>query len=785
MASYNAAVDDLREREYPMLKDCVYLDHAGSTPCSKSLMDAFATEMTSTLFGNPHSASWPSQLSASRIDDVRLSLLTFFNADPADYDLVFVANATAGVKLVVEALRSLPQGYSYAYHQASHTSLVGAREDAHSSACLDDRGVEAWLRGVDPFHDASHPSSATLFAYPAQSHLDGRRHPLSWAKRLKEKATEEGFHMYTLLDAASFGATSQLDLGSSGFAADFVVLSLYKIFGFPDLGVLIVRRSAEPVFDHRRYFGGGTVDMVVCGQDQWHARKSQSLHERLEDGTLPFQSIMAAGLAIKMHNTLFGSMSQISAHTGFLADALRERLRSLRHGNGRPVCVIYNAADDSRAITGAGPIVSFNILSGTGDWVSLGEFEKLASLRKIHVRTGSMCCPGGIAAALGLEPWELKRNLSAGFRCGAESDLLTGKPSGVIRASLGAMSSATDVDKLIEFIREFFVDDTPTTVDSSPERAAAAVRGSPSLRVKAITVYPIKSCGGFVVPTGLRWGVRAEGLAWDREWCLVHRGSGQALSQKRYPKMALLRPVLDLENGILRVAYHGISAQTYASDQINDFFTKALGVPCSLARFPPGGLGLSSRSSKARPQKHQRVFSLRNIPGSFPEMPSPPDSDSEQQRHSKILLSNESPILLVHSCSVDALNREIRAKGGGEVAESTFRANIVVESLSGKPGEAAYSEDSWSEIRVGNQGFKLLGACRRCQMVCVDQETAERRQEPLTTLAKTRRFDGRVYFGTHMRHEPRRSVGGRADFSPSIQVGEPVTVYDARRGQEI
>lgn len=34
-------------------------------------------------------------------------------------------------------------------------------------------------------------------------------------------------------------------------------------------------------------------------------------------------------------------------------------------------------------------------------------------------------------------------------------------------------------------------------------------------------------------------------------------------------------------------------------------------------------------------------------------------------------------------------------------------------------------------------------------MVCVDQMTAEKREEPFSTLAKTRRIGGRVLFGRH------------------------------------
>ncbi|KAJ6781768.1 hypothetical protein PWT90_08826 [Aphanocladium album] len=796
---YNETIEQIRDAQYPMLKDSIYLDHAGATVPSKALMDAFASELTSVLYGNPHSGSLPSQLSTDQVDDVRLRLLEFFNADPDEYDLVFVANATAGVKLVLDGLRSTPGGFNYAYHQACHTSLVGGREEASHSICINDEQVNNWITGCSPFEDRD---ATPLFSYTAQSHMDGRRYPMSWTRDIKAAQ-----RTYTLLDAASFGATSQIDMSHPEFAADFVVLSLYKIFGFPDLGVLLVRKSAEHLFDQRKYFGGGTVDMVVVGKERWHARKTTFLHERLEDGTLPFHNIIAAGIALKTHASLFGSMDQVSRHTAYLTHRLHSGLGKLRHGNGRPVCTLYSPSPESQS---TGPVVSFNIRNSLGAWVTLSEFEKLAIVNKIHVRTGGVCSPGGIAAALDLQPWEMRKNFSAGFRCGMDNDIMNGKPVGVIRASLAAMSVKADVDRFLDFIREFFVEvDIPQLPDLS---VSASLIGKPSLRVKAITVYPIKSCGGFTIPPGMDWTIRPEGLAWDREWCLLHKGSGQALSQKRYPRMALLRPTLDFEAGVLRIAYKDslksatvplsadpshletnirqtksrvcgeeITAQMYKSAELNSFFSDALGIPCVLARFPPGGRGLGSRLNKAKMQKHQQAEEVeRPMPGSFPDdMPSPPDSDSEQSKvETKILLSNESPILMVHSASLNALNEAIAQHGGPPATTSAFRANIVLEGLEDNEDmdeQPAYSEDSWRKVRIGNQVFSLLGACRRCQMVCVDQETGERRQEPLATLSKTRRFNGKIFFGAHMKHD---EMGGSSEENqhPTIRVGERVVV---------
>ncbi|KAF3762481.1 PLP-dependent transferase [Cryphonectria parasitica EP155] len=837
LEGYNAKVGGFRDAEYPMLKDSVYLDHAGTTLYPKSLIDRFSSEMTSSLLGNPHSISPSSQLSTRRIEDTRLRALQFFNANPGEFDLVFVANATAAIKLVAEALRATPGGFDYVYHQASHTSLVGVRAEARESFCLDDVQVEDWLDGGGLFPVEGRPSSTLLFAYPGQSNMDGSRYPLEWSGRARSlEKCPGGGALFTLLDAAALAATSPLDLGDSQTAPDFTVVSFSKIFGFPDMGALIVRRQAEPAFAFRKYFGGGTVETVVCHKEQWHAPKEHRLHERLEDGTLPVHSIIALDVAMRTHQELFGSMRDTASHVSSLTKRLYAGLKGLLHCNGTRVCTIYSTeAAEVRSSTtnpSPGPIIAFNIRNHAGAWISLAEFEKLASLKSFHIRTGGVCNPGGIASALKLQPWEIRRNFSAGFRCGSEGDIIAGKPTGVVRASLGAMSTVADVDRFVAFVDEFYRD-RYLSFEIPREDRLVTTKAVHDMYVSDISVYPIKSCAGFLVPRNTDWEVRPEGLAWDREWCLLHQGTGQALSQKRYTNMALIRPVLDFQSGYLIVTYAGrmpdqaqpkeirvplssnpalfrpapspsaphqslssrvcgeeILAQTYVPEEINNFFSAVLGVPCVLARFPAGGQedDKSARHSKAHLQKHQKHYSSSNDTtgtSSYRPMrlsadpPSPPDSDVEDKGRRRILLSNESPILAVSMVSLRALNREIVGRGGREVSAAVFRANIVLDTaaLPGdgtgtfKDTEMAYAEDNWSSIRIGQQAFKMLGSCRRCHMVCVNQETGEKGEEPFVTLSKTRRFDGKVFFGTHMCH-----VQQQEGQNPTVRVGDRVTV---------
>ncbi|KAJ5724687.1 hypothetical protein N7493_006415 [Penicillium malachiteum] len=787
-SGYSADIDTIREQEYPLLNETVYLDHAGTTLYAKSMIEAFSRDMTSNLFGNPHSMSLSSQLSTQRTDDIRLRVLRFFNADPEEFDLVFVANATAAIKLVADSIQdSDHRGFWYGYHVDAHTSLVGVREvaDLGHQCFQSDAKVDEWIAELA----TTQTKAPHLFAYPAQSNMNGRRLPLKWNEQIRSVADSSGANVFTLLDAASLVSTAPLDLSAA--KPDFTALSFYKIFGFPDLGALIIRKSASRVFERRKYFGGGTVDMVVAAGAQWHAKKEVSLHERLEDGTLPFHNIIALDAALDTHELLYGSMVNISSHTAFLAKRLYDRLSVLSHWNETHVCQIYQSTSATYDCPRTqGPIVAFNLRNSKGEWIPKTEVEKLATVQNIQIRTGSVCNPGGTASSLGWTGAELRRHYSTGLRCGDDNDILGGRPTGILRVSIGAMTSLKDIDSFIDFIAEFYVENIPpvVSVDPSPENDSVARH----FYIESLSVFPIKSCGAFRIPEDKRWEVKREGLAWDREWCLIHQGTGAALNQKRYPRMALIRPFIDLERGVLRISCgvtsdsvsleislgweettlistslcpnttkrtmvcgDQLSLHAYASPVVSAFFSDFLGVPCTLARFPSQTVNRFSRPPRL-PNKWKSKFRKLIMPGSFPlDLPPP----VREQGRNPLLLSNEMPILVVSRSSVNHLNELIKAKGtqgsraSKAVAADVFRGNIVVAERLVQLGDAEqpYMEDHWSSLRIGPDQLRVdvLDPCQRCQMVCIDQVTGRRREEPFSTLAKTRNMDGKVNFGRY------------------------------------
>ncbi|TVY20731.1 Molybdenum cofactor sulfurase, partial [Lachnellula arida] len=802
---YNEDIDTIRQREYPMLKDATYLDHSGTTLYAKSLVESFATSMIDGLYGNPHSGSASSILSTKNIENVRLRVLQFVKADPEEFDVVFTANATAAIKLVNDAFTSREKGFSYLYHRDAHTSLIGVRESASQSHCFtSDEAVKHWIESGDGARETG--EMPTLFAYPAQSNMNGRRLPLTWPGQVRKTKS----NTYTLLDVAAFVSTAQLDLSKVDEAPDFLSMSFYKIFGFPDLGALIVRKTSGHMLGQRKYFGGGTVDLVTCLEEQSYIPKKETIHQQLEDGTLPIHNILALNSAFDVHARLYGSMDQISKHTSTLARNLYQGLSTLKHFNGQPVCTIYTDSPSSYDGKQHGATVAFNIQDSSGKWVDNSEIEKIASIRNIHLRIGGVCNAGGIAHYLDISPSEMRENLALGQRCGINSLGVGGKPTGIIRVSLGAMSNMTDVTTFIDFVSQFFVEeDSPYPIDDSNTEKLE----THSLFVESLTVYPIKSCSGWPVPSNTPWEIKKEGLSFDREWCLVHSGTGRILSQKRYPRMALLKPEIDLKGGLLRVRVKGdeneapeqvsvpldfrsadfkpqpsnpsstaVNVTAYNSPQINEFFTSALGVPCNLARFPVSAAGpsTSTRHSKPHLQKAQvprkRPMEERMLPATVQDPSTPPQSSPSVCSASRpLLFSNESPILCTTRPSLDSLNSELTQRGKPPIHYSVFRSNIVIGSSSSSPSSSsssssspsssltptptpAYIEDTWTHLQISSGSdsgesaavFEMLGKCQRCSMVCVNQETGEKSEEPFVTLAKTRRFDNKVYFGAHM-----------------------------------
>jgi uncharacterized protein len=73
-----------------------------------------------------------------------------------------------------------------------------------------------------------------------------------------------------------------------------------------------------------------------------------------------------------------------------------------------------------------------------------------------------------------------------------------------------------------------------------------------------------------------------------------------------------------------------------------------------------------------------------------------------------------------------------------------FRPDVVIE------GEEPFAEDAWPTVRIGNQKFRTTMVCDGCVMSTIDSIRLTSGREPILTLARHRRWDGKTWFGTRL-----------------------------------
>jgi uncharacterized protein YcbX len=111
---------------------------------------------------------------------------------------------------------------------------------------------------------------------------------------------------------------------------------------------------------------------------------------------------------------------------------------------------------------------------------------------------------------------------------------------------------------------------------------------------------------------------------------------------------------------------------------------------------------------------------------------------SGQRRY--VSFADDFPFLLISEASLADLNSRLEEP----VTMDRFRPNFVIS------GTAPFAEDEWTEINISGLRFELVSPCDRCIVVTINQQTAERKADPLKTLARYRRKDKKILFGQNL-----------------------------------
>lgn len=255
--------------------------------------------------------------------------------------------------------------------------------------------------------------------------------------------------------------------------------------------------------------------------------------------------------------------------------------------------------------------------------------------------------------------------------------------------------------------------------------------------ISELVLYPIKSCAGISVRQATLTGA---GLSvdnvYDREWMVVGE-DGQFLTQREYPRLALVTPRIRLDTlelrapGMLRLEIPlGLPApederlaevkvwddtlNAYDCDETTaTWFSQVIGAPCRLVRFHP---------------EAKRFASAKRTQGI--EAP--------------LMFGDGYPVLAIGSASLADLNGRLAAAGRDPLPMTRFRPNIVIDGIE------AFEEDYVASFAIGESVLKPVKPCPRCPIPAVDQATGVPGPDPLDILQAYRKkpeLDDAVCFG--------------------------------------
>ncbi len=244
-------------------------------------------------------------------------------------------------------------------------------------------------------------------------------------------------------------------------------------------------------------------------------------------------------------------------------------------------------------------------------------------------------------------------------------------------------------------------------------------------RVAALGVHPVKSLRGLETDA---WWFDNRGPRLDRRWMLVD-ADDRFVSLREEPRLArchvrLLDPDAPLPG--LRLSWDGDEFEVRPADDVGRASTTATLWGATRVVIDEGDEvadWLSSRLGRA-------VRLRRHLPERDPWTQTDPPAEGATTG-----LSDGYPVLVLATATIAA------AVGPGFAARR-FRANILVS------GVPAHAEDRWRRIRIGEVELELVKPCVRCVATTVDPETGTRTgTEPLTTLARTRTWNGKPVLG--------------------------------------
>src|ERR1700752_1875777 len=246
------------------------------------------------------------------------------------------------------------------------------------------------------------------------------------------------------------------------------------------------------------------------------------------------------------------------------------------------------------------------------------------------------------------------------------------------------------------------------------------------ITVSSLIYYPIKACRGFDVDSAM---VERMGLQNDRRMMVVTPEGGH-LTQREHPRLALVTPKLN--EGMVT-----LSAPNYDSIQ---FGIQSSGTSYPVDIWKSKGVQAINQGDEAAQWFSDWLGTSVRLVHIADEYKRLVEGEYAVNVDDHTGFADGYPILLTSEEGLQDLNTRLESP----VPMNRFRPNIVVT------GGAAYAEDTWNRIRVGDVELAVVKPNARCVVTTIDKDTLERSKEPLKTLEKYRRHKLGAIFGQNV-----------------------------------
>ena len=254
-----------------------------------------------------------------------------------------------------------------------------------------------------------------------------------------------------------------------------------------------------------------------------------------------------------------------------------------------------------------------------------------------------------------------------------------------------------------------------------------------SVHVAGLYVYPIKSCAGVAVSEVV---LTETGLDLDRAWMVVD-SHGEFISQREYPRLALVQPQLRQSDLVLRAP--GMLALHLQIDTVQAPMRVRVWND-EVAAYDMGDVAaqwftdfLSMTEAGLSGAKGEKFRLVRFDP----EHRRLSDTAWTQGHEALNAFSDGFPLLVSSEATLSDINTRLAADGHAAVTWARFRPNIVLSGLE------AYGEDEVDVISIEAQPqeaqLKLVKPCPRCGIPNIDPQTATSSPEVNALLESYRR----------------------------------------------